>query len=137
MVVIVGFMGECQRIGRVMMSKPKQLYTNLKKVNREFAHAENNQRYIQGEICTGQHLGCFDAINDYYDKQGKIQAWVDSHDEKDYCKYCVYNDGCSNGVVCYGGAPIFPPCCSIDIVDLIDHEVLLEDLEQEATDGNT
>lgn len=51
-------------------------------------------------------------------EQEKIDKWIDEHDGED-CK----------GMVCYGGAPIEPACCSYDIEELLDTESILEDIE--------
>ena len=56
--------------------------------------------------------------------------WIETHDGDDYCHYCKYNDDCTRGMVCYGGAPIEPPCCIWDIKELLDEEAIIEDLEE-------
>lgn len=61
----------------------------------------------------------------------KIDKWIADHDGEDYCKYCRYDDGCSHGIACYGGAPIEPPCCGCDIKELLDTDAIFEVLETE------
>ena len=60
-----------------------------------------------------------------------LEQWIESHDVEDYCRYCIYNDDCPHGMVCYGGAPIEPPCCGKDLTELLDEEEIIADLEEE------
>lgn len=61
-------------------------------------------------------------------EQEKIDKWIDEHDGEDYCYYCTLKEDCK-GMVCYGGVPIEPACCSYDIEELLDTESILEDIE--------
>lgn len=58
-----------------------------------------------------------------------IAHWIEQHDSENYCHYCIHNSDCPHGMVCYGGAPIEPPCCTYDLTELLDTESILEDLE--------
>ncbi len=60
-------------------------------------------------------------------EQYAIDNWIEQHDLADYCRYCIYDDDCPHGMVCYGGEPIEPACAG-EIERLLDTETLLEDL---------
>ena len=66
-----------------------------------------------------------------------FEKWLEEHDGEDYCQYCIHDDECPHGVKCYGGQPIEPPCCSVDIKELLDKEALMEDLENEIMSSMT
>ena len=61
-------------------------------------------------------------------EEEKINKWISEHDGDDYCHYCTLSEDCSHGMVCYGGEPIEPACCSYDIAELLDTEQILEDM---------
>lgn len=42
------------------------------------------------------------------------------------CKFCKYDDECQHGVVCYGGQPIEPPCCSMKDKELFNEDEIRE-----------
>lgn len=75
------------------------------------------------------------ATNNYMQKavevfeQYAIDKWIEEHDMEDYCHYCIDNDECPHGMVCYGGEPIEPHCCG-GLENLLDTESILEDLEK-------
>lgn len=58
----------------------------------------------------------------------KLQEWMNSHDGEDYCTYCLYSDEC-HGMSLGPNGPIYPPCCSKNIEDLLDTEAILDDIE--------
>lgn len=62
-------------------------------------------------------------------EQEKIDKWIEEHDSDDYCHYCSLNDECPHGMVCYGGEPIEPACCTQDLTELLDTESILEEIE--------
>ena len=47
------------------------------------------------------------------------------------CSYCVYENECPRGWVCYGGSPIEPPCINDTLTDIIDIEAYCDDYEVE------
>lgn len=58
----------------------------------------------------------------------KIKEWVEGSDNE-RCRYCIFNDDCPKGMVCYGGEPIEPPCCSLDYDEYLDLDWIAEDIE--------
>lgn len=60
-------------------------------------------------------------------EQYAIEKWIEDHDIDDYCHYCVDNEECPHGMVCYGGQPI-EPACTGGLEALLDTESILEDL---------
>ena len=44
------------------------------------------------------------------------------HDEEVACQYCLYDDECPHGMVCYGGEPIEPVSASGREESFIDYE---------------
>ena len=58
-----------------------------------------------------------------------LSNWLENADCKDMCPYCIYNDDCPHGMVCYGGPPIEPFCCGHDYEDYLDLDALAEDIE--------
>lgn len=63
----------------------------------------------------------------------KLLNWLESHDCDDICPYCIYNDECPHGMVCYGGVPIEPFCCGREYDDYLDLDALAEDIEKETS----
>lgn len=62
----------------------------------------------------------------------KTKKWIEENGCPEYCKYCIYESDCPKGMVCYGGEPIEPPCCSCDDpADFLDTNAILIDLEKE------
>lgn len=47
------------------------------------------------------------------------------------CGFCTYYGECPEGVVCYGGNPIEPPCCNGDYESIIDFDEMMECLTEE------
>ena len=57
----------------------------------------------------------------------KIAAAIDSLDGDASCDYCKHSGSCSGaGVRCYGGDPVFPPCCDDESDDWFDYDAYLE-----------
>lgn len=46
-------------------------------------------------------------------QKAKIER-LNEIDPEIVCGLCIYKDGCSHGVACYGGEPSFPPCSNGD-----------------------
>lgn len=62
----------------------------------------------------------------------RLEKWLSEHDGEDYCKYCIYDDGCPHGMACYGGEPVEHPCCNKDIRSILDIKAIIEYLEDES-----
>lgn len=54
-----------------------------------------------------------------------------SDDGDEFCQICKYKFECS-GLSCYGGEPVYPPCCDRDYEDYIVPKLLTEWMKEEA-----
>lgn len=57
-----------------------------------------------------------------------VEKWVKENGCPEFCKYCVYVDSCSEGMVCYGGEPIEPYCTRHDPEDFLDFDAIEKDI---------
>lgn len=60
-----------------------------------------------------------------------LDQWLEEHSDEDLCTYCIYDDECPHGVVCYGGPPIEPKCACGELLDILDIEAIQEDYEEQ------
>ncbi len=61
-----------------------------------------------------------------------LQKWIAEHEAPEICQYCMCDDDCNHGAVCYGGEPIFPACAETDnIEELLDTDSIIEDIKAE------
>ena len=57
-------------------------------------------------------------------------AKLKEQDSDTICKYCIYENDCNKGVTNTGGGPIFPPCCDIELENLIDIDAYIANVEE-------
>lgn len=59
----------------------------------------------------------------------KLKQWLEDNGCPEYCNYCIYDDECPRGMVCYGGEPIEPHCVGREWEYFLDLEAIEEDIE--------
>lgn len=57
-----------------------------------------------------------------------VEKWIEENGCQEYCKYCVYENLCPKGMVCYGGEPIEPYCAGHDPEDFLDFDAIEKDI---------